>query len=317
MEENQLSSENRSAFVVTIEEQGTRLDVLLTSKFQELSRSHLQKIIANGLVMVNSKSTKANYKVQNEDVVSITFSEAKPVEILAEDIPLDILYEDKDIIVVNKPRGMVVHPATGNYQGTLVNALLDHCQDLSGINGEIRPGIVHRLDKDTSGVIVAAKNDHAHLNLAEQIKSRTASRKYIAIDHGNIAEEQGIINAPLGRHPSDRKKMAVTFSNSKEAITRFRVCERFVNFTLVECKLQTGRTHQIRVHMQYIGHPVVGDPKYGPEKKRFAIAGQALHSAELSLKHPTTGQDMLFTAPLPQDMTDILKQLQISKREER
>jgi 23S rRNA pseudouridine1911/1915/1917 synthase len=317
LEENQLSSDNRFDFVVTIEEQGTRLDVLLTSKFQELSRSHLQKIIASGLVIVNGKPTKANYKVQSEDAVSVTFSEAKPVEIVAENIPLDILYEDTDIIVVNKPRGMVVHPATGNYQGTLVNALLDHCQDLSGINGEIRPGIVHRLDKDTSGVIVAAKNDHAHLSLAEQIRSRTASRKYIAIVHGNIAEEQGIINAPLGRHPSDRKKMAVTFSNSKEAITRFRVCERFVNFTLVECKLQTGRTHQIRVHMQYIGHPVVGDPKYGPEKKRFAIAGQALHSAELSLKHPTTGQDMLFTAPLPQDMTDILKQLQISKREER
>ncbi|MBP2635665.1 MAG: rluD 2 [Firmicutes bacterium] len=312
-----MSSDNMSTFVVTTEEQGTRLDVLLRSKFPELSRSHLQKIIASGLVAVNGKASKANYKAQSEDRISITFSEAKPVEIVAENIPLDILYEDTDIIVVNKPRGMVVHPATGNYQGTLVNALLDHCQDLSGINGEIRPGIVHRLDKDTSGVIVAAKNDHAHLSLAEQIKNRTASRKYIAIVHGNIAEEQGIINAPLGRHPSDRKKMAVTFSNSKEAITRFRVCERFVNFTLVECKLQTGRTHQIRVHMQYIGHPVVGDPKYGPEKKRFAIAGQALHSAELSLKHPTTGQDMLFTAPLPQDMADILKQLQISRREEK
>lgn len=317
MTETQISSDNMSTFAVTTEEQGTRLDVLLTSRFQELSRSHLQKIIASGLVTVNGKAAKANYKVQSEDSVAIIFSEAKPVEIVAENIPLDILYEDTDIIVVNKPRGMVVHPATGNYQGTLVNALLDHCQDLSGINGEIRPGIVHRLDKDTSGVIVAAKNDHAHLSLAEQIKNRTASRKYIAIVHGNIAEEQGIINAPLGRHSSDRKKMAVTFSNSKEAITRFRVCERFVNFTLVECKLQTGRTHQIRVHMQYIGHPVVGDPKYGPEKKRFAIAGQALHSAELSLKHPTTGQDMLFTAPLPQDMADILKQLQISKREEK
>jgi 23S rRNA pseudouridine1911/1915/1917 synthase len=212
---------------------------------------------------------------------------------------------------------MVVHPATGNYQGTLVNALLDHCHDLSGINGEIRPGIVHRLDKDTSGVMVAAKNDHAHLNLAEQIKNRTASRKYIAIVHGNIAEEQGIINAPVGRHPADRKKMAVTFSNSKEAITRFRVIERYVNFTVVECKLQTGRTHQIRVHMQYIGHPVVGDPKYGPEKKRFAIKGQALHSAELSLIHPVTGENMHFTAPLPLDMASVLKQLPAYKREER
>lgn len=306
-----------SNFIVSDEMQGIRLDVLLASKFQDLSRSHLQKNIANGLVIVNGKTSKANYKVQADDIITITFAEAKPVEIVAQDIPLDILYEDTDIVVVNKPRGMVVHPATGNYQGTMVNALLEHCQDLSGINGEIRPGIVHRLDKDTSGVIVAAKNDLAHLSLAAQIKNRTASRKYIAIVHGNIAEEQGIINAPLGRHPSDRKKMAVTFSNSKEAITRFRVIERFVNFTLVECKLQTGRTHQIRVHMQYIGHPVVGDPKYGPEKKRFAIAGQALHSAELSLKHPVTGEDMLFTAPLPQDMADILTQLQGSKREER
>jgi len=316
LEENPLSNDNRSTFIVSTEEQGTRLDVLLTSKLQELSRSHLQKLIANGLVMVNGKTTKANYKVQSDDAVSITFSEAKPVEIIAENIPLDILYEDTDIIVVNKPRGMVVHPAVGNYQGTLVNALLDHCKDLSGINGEIRPGIVHRLDKDTSGVMVAAKNDHAHISLAEQIKNRTASRKYIAIVHGNIAEEQGIINAPLGRHQADRKKMAVTFSNSKEAITRFRVIERFINFTVVECKLQTGRTHQIRVHMQYIGHPVVGDPKYGPEKKRFAIAGQALHSAELSLKHPVTSKDMLFTAPLPQDMADILKQLEANRREE-
>ena len=239
------------------------------------------------------------------------------MEICAEDIPLDILYEDADIIVINKPRGMVVHPAAGNYAGTLVNALLEHCRDLSGINGEIRPGIVHRLDKDTSGVMVAAKNDRAHLNLAEQIKARTASRKYLAIVYGIIAEEQGIINAPIGRHASDRKKMAVTFSNSKEAITRFRVLERFVNYTLVECRLQTGRTHQIRVHMQYIGHPVVGDPKYGPEKKRFTIKGQALHSAELSLKHPVTGEDLLFIAPLPPDMAVIIEQLAASKREEK
>jgi 23S rRNA pseudouridine1911/1915/1917 synthase len=305
-----------SVLEATLEEQNIRLDVLLTSRFPDLSRSHLQKLITEGLVTVNGKVAKANYKTQAEDNISITFPEAKSVQILAEDIPLNILYEDADIIVVNKLRGMVVHPAAGNYQGTLVNALLEHCQDLSGINGEIRPGIVHRLDKDTSGVMVAAKNDHAHLNLAEQIKSRTAKRKYIAIVHGNIAEEQGIINAPIGRHPSDRKKMAVTFSNSKEAITRFRVVERFVNFTLVECKLQTGRTHQIRVHMQYIGHPVVGDPKYGPEKKRFTIEGQALHSVELSLKHPTTCEDMVFTAPIPLDMADIIKQLNAIKREE-
>lgn len=297
------------------DEQGLRIDVLLAKRFPELSRSHLQKLIADDLVTVNGKLIKANYKVQAEDSIRIIFPEAKPVEIAAEAIPLDILHEDADIIVINKSRGMVVHPAAGNYAGTLVNALLEHCQDLSGINGEIRPGIVHRLDKDTSGVMVAAKNDRAHIALAEQIKNRTASRKYVAIVHGTIAEEQGIINAPIGRHPSDRKKMAVTFSNSKEAITRFRVMERFINYTLVECKLQTGRTHQIRVHMQYIGHPVVGDPKYGPEKKRFAISGQALHSAELSLKHPISGEELLFTAPVPPDMADILTKLKALKRE--
>lgn len=267
----QIDNTNTQTLTVTQDEQGTRLDVLLTSRFPELSRSHLQKIVADGFVLVNNKQAKSNYKVQTNDIITISFPEAKPIEIQAEAIPLEVLYEDVDIIVINKPRGMVVHPAAGNYAGTLVNALLEHCKDLSGINGEIRPGIVHRLDKDTSGVMVAAKNDQAHLNLAEQIKNRTASRKYWAIVHGIIAEEQGIINAPIGRHPSDRKKMAVTFSNSKEAITRFRVIERFVNYTLVECKLQTGRTHQIRVHMQYINHPVVGDPKYGPEKRDLPL----------------------------------------------
>ncbi len=317
MENTQLIEGSKTLIEATDTEQGTRVDVLLARRFPELSRSHLQKLISDGLVAVNGKPIKSNYKAQTGDCISVAFPEAKPVEILAEAIPLDVLYEDTDIIVVNKPRGMVVHPAAGNYAGTLVNALLEHCQDLSGINGEIRPGIVHRLDKDTSGVMVAAKNDRAHIDLAEQIKNRTASRKYWAIVHGTIAEEQGIVNAPIGRHPSDRKKMAVTFSNSKEAITRFRVIERFINYTLVECKLQTGRTHQIRVHMQYIGHPVVGDPKYGPEKKRFAISGQALHSAELSLKHPGTGKDMLFTAPLPPDMAVILTQLEALKREEK
>lgn len=314
--EQQEKNSSLAMLAVTDNEQGVRLDVLLASRLGEFSRSRIQKLIADGLVLVNGRTAKANYKVQADDGIQIAFPEAKPVEIVAESIPLDILYEDADIIVVNKPRGMVVHPAVGNYQGTLVNALLDHCQDLSGINGEIRPGIVHRLDKDTSGVMVAAKNDHAHLNLSEQIKSRTASRRYLAIVHGNIVEEQGIINAPLGRHASDRKKMAVTFTNSKEAITHFGVVERFGNFTLVACKLQTGRTHQIRVHMKYIGHPVVGDPKYGPEKKPFAIKGQALHSAELSLKHPVTGEDMLFTAPLPADMAAILAKLKEQRREE-
>ncbi|BBB93014.1 MAG TPA: RluA family pseudouridine synthase [Methylomusa anaerophila] len=287
-------------------EKGTRLDVFIAAKIPSLSRSHIQRLIAAECVWVNSKTVKANYKVQINDKIEITIPEVEPIDVIPESIPLDILYEDQDIIVINKPRGMVVHPAAGNYRGTLVNALLEHCKDLSGINGVIRPGIVHRLDKDTSGVIVAAKTDRAHLNLAEQIKSRVASRKYLAIVHGNIIEEQGVINAPIGRHPSDRKKMAVTFSNSKEAVTRFRVLERFGNYTLVECKLLTGRTHQIRVHMSYIGHPVAGDPKYGPERRHFDIAGQALHSAELSIIHPVTGRPMSFSAPCPQDMTNIM-----------
>jgi 23S rRNA pseudouridine1911/1915/1917 synthase len=219
------------------------------------------------------------------------------------------LYEDEYVIVINKPRGMVVHPAVGNYSGTLVNALLEHCEDLSGINGEVRPGIVHRLDKDTSGVMVAAKNNQAHLSLTEQIKNRTASRRYLAIVYGNIKEDKGVINAPIGRHYVDRKRMAVTFENSKEAITNFQVLERFGQFTFVACKLKTGRTHQIRVHMAYIGHPVVGDPKYGPERRNFSIKGQALHSTELTFKHPVTGETMVFHAPLPEDMDRILLEL--------
>jgi 23S rRNA pseudouridine1911/1915/1917 synthase len=204
---------------------------------------------------------------------------------------------------------MVVHPAAGNYHGTLVNALLMHCQDLSGINGVARPGIVHRLDKDTSGVMVVAKTDQAHVSLAQQIKERSASRRYLAIVHGNIKEDTGVIDAPIGRHPIDRKRMAVVFTHSKPAVTKFGVLERFGNYTLVQCKLQTGRTHQIRVHMAYIGHPVVGDPKYGPARREFAIAGQALHSAELTFTHPATGQVMHFTAPLPMDMQQILASL--------
>ena len=236
--------------------------------------------------------------------------EAKPVEILPEDIPLDILYEDSDIIVVNKARGMIVHPATGIYTGTLVNALLYHCKDLSGINGEIRPGIVHRLDKDTSGVMVAAKNDAAHLNLAEQIRTKAAHRIYWAIVCGNIREEAGVIKGDIGRHPTDRKKMAIVHEHGKPAVTHFRVLERFGDYTLVECRLETGRTHQIRVHMASIGHPVLGDPKYGPRKTcPFAIKGQALHSLQLTLTHPRTREVMTFTAPLPEDMEKILKAL--------
>lgn len=287
-----------------------RLDVFLTNRLQDTTRSFVQKLIRDKQVTVNAKEAKANYRVQPGDIVKVIWPEPKTVDVLAEDIPLDILYEDEDIIVVNKARGMVVHPAAGNYQGTLVNALLEHCTNLSGINGEIRPGIVHRLDKDTSGVMVAAKNDRAHVSLAQQIKNRTAGRIYWAIVQGNIKEDTGTIYAPIGRHPTDRKKMAVTFSNSKEAITNFTVITRFGEYTLVECKLLTGRTHQIRVHMAYIGHPVVGDPKYGSPKSRFSIDGQALHGKKLRLEHPVTGQEMVFEAPLPDDMQSILNSLQ-------
>lgn len=289
---------------------GERIDILATRFLEGVSRSHVQKLIADGQVFINGKPIKANYKVQAGDLIEIGIPEAQPVEIVAEPIQLNILFEDNDVIVINKARGMVVHPAAGNYSGTLVNALLSHCDDLSGINGEIRPGIVHRLDKDTSGVMVAAKSDRAHVSLAQQIKDRTATRKYYAIVHGNVKEEQGIIDAPIGRHRIERKKMAVSFENSKEAITRFRVVKRFGSYTLVECRLLTGRTHQIRVHMSYIGHPVVGDPVYGPKKKHFSINGQALHAAELSFTHPVTGEALTFYAPIPDDMQQILSSLE-------
>jgi len=288
---------------------GERLDVFLTKYMNEVSRSTVQRLITNGDVTVNGKLVKSNYKVQNIDSVEVAMPGIKPLELMPEEIPLEVLYEDEDIIIVNKSRGMVVHPAVGNYNGTLVNALLEHCEDLSGINGIARPGIVHRLDKDTSGVMVVAKSDRAHISLAKQIKERSASRRYLAIVHGNIKEEQGVIKAPIGRHPTDRKRMAVTFLNSKEATTKFRVIERFGAYTLVECKLLTGRTHQIRVHMAYIGHPVVGDPKYGPDRRQFSIIGQALHSAELKIVHPVTEENMIFTANLPEDMELILREL--------
>lgn len=303
-----MTTEKQYCLQVSETEENQRIDIYL-AQHMGISRSHAQKIIAANQVWVNTKIVKANYKVACNDYVKAVLPEVQPAEIKAEAIPLSVVYEDDHMIIINKPRGMVVHPAAGNYSGTLVNALLEHCRDLSGINGVIRPGIVHRLDKDTSGVMVAAKTDQAHLNLALQIKDREASRKYIAIVHGNIKEEQGVINAPIGRHPVDRKKMAVVFANSKTAITNFKTVERFGNYTVVECKLETGRTHQIRVHMAHIGHPVVGDPKYGPEKSHFSINGQALHSAQLSLSHPVTGEKMCFSAPIPADMETIIASL--------
>lgn len=287
---------------------GTRLDVYLANQEENPSRASIQKMITDGLILVNNEIKRANYKLRVNDTISMTFEAPKEIEIVAENIALDILYEDSDIIVINKARGMVVHPAAGVYTGTLVNALLYHCHDeLSGINGKIRPGIVHRLDKDTSGVMVVAKNDFAHNDLALQIGSKSAIKEYVALVHGNITEEKGIINANIGRHKTDRKKMAVLTSGGKPATTVFHVLERYKNCTYVQCRLLTGRTHQIRVHMAYINHPLIGDPKYCNSKNKFNIEGQALHSLNLTIKHPRTKEEMTFTAPIPSDMQNLLK----------
>lgn len=305
--------ENVLSWTIEAEQAGERIDRFLQAENPDMSRAKIQKLIQDGFVTVNHSVVKSNYKLRNRDVIEFTIPEPTEVNIEAEDIALDILYEDSDMIIINKARGMVVHPAPGNYTGTLVNALLYHCDDLSGINGELRPGIVHRLDKDTSGVMVAAKNDISHQSLAIQIGEKTATRTYLTIVHGNMREDTGTVNAPIGRHPTDRKQMAVVEKNSKHAVTHFRVLERFGQYTFLECKLETGRTHQIRVHMAYIGHPVVADPKYSRSKVPFAIKGQALHSAELRLKHPTRGEEMVFTAPMPIDMEKILHKLRSQK----
>ena len=286
-----------------------RLDLFLVRRQPDLSRSYAQRLIVDGQVTVDGTARKANYKLRGGEEIVCTMPPAEEIEICAEDIPLDILYEDADIIVVNKARGMVVHPAAGIYAGTLVNALLWHCKDLSGINGTLRPGIVHRLDKDTSGVMVAAKNDMAHHYLARQIRDKDARREYRAIVHGNIVPRAGVITGDIGRHPTDRKKMAIVRENGKPATTHFEVLERFGDYTYAACRLETGRTHQIRVHMASIGHPLVGDPKYTAKKNPFAIVGQALHSLTLSLTHPRTEAKMIFTAPLPTDMEEILHTL--------
>ena len=297
----------------TADRDGERLDVFLARMDETLSRSRVQRLIADGHVMVDGKTPKASQRLSEGSTVAVEMPEPEATDILPEQIPLDILYEDEDVIVVNKARGMVVHPAAGVSRGTLVNALLAHCKDLSGINGALRPGIVHRLDKDTSGVMIAAKNDAAHRSLAEQIQQKTAKRVYWAILTGNIAEEEGVIHGAIGRNPKDRQKMAVVRENGKDATTKFRVLERFGAYTLVECRLMTGRTHQIRVHMAYIGHPVVGDPKYGAKKCPFSIEGQALHSKTLMFTHPRTGERMEFEAPLPEDMQMILDDLRGKK----
>ncbi|ADL68761.1 RluA family pseudouridine synthase [Thermoanaerobacterium thermosaccharolyticum] len=275
-----------------------RIDSFLASEL-DYTRSYLKKLILDGLVKVNGLLIKPNYKLKEGDSVDVNIPEAEEIDLSPENIPLDIIYEDDDIIVINKPQGMVVHPAPGNYSGTLVNALLYHCKNLSGINGELRPGIVHRLDKDTSGVMVVAKNDKAHLDLSNQIKERTILKKYIAIVEGVIKDDEGSIEAPIGRDHVERKKMAVT-EDGRYALTLYKVLERYKNNSLIEATIKTGRTHQIRVHMSYIGHPIVGDEVYGYKKQRFNLLGQALHSKLLGLVHPSKKIYMEFEAPIPE-----------------
>ncbi|NLM42456.1 MAG: RluA family pseudouridine synthase [Clostridiales bacterium] len=285
---------------------GKRMDVFLAEKIQEYSRSYLKKIIEEQLVTVCGEVKKANYKLKSGDKIKVLIPSPVNLEIKPEDIDIDVIYEDDILLVINKPQGMVVHPAHGNYSGTLVNALLKRCHGLSGINGVIRPGIVHRIDKNTSGLIVVAKTNEAHLDLSQQLKQHSIERKYVALLEGRLREEMGKIDAPIGRDPINRKKMAVTSKNSKNAVTYYRVLESFQSNTLIEAKLETGRTHQIRVHMSYIGHPVVGDPVYGYKKQRFKLEGQLLHAALLGFVHPTAKSYMEFTAPLPDYFKKIL-----------
>ena len=293
-------------------DQGIRIDRYLAEQLTDTSRSYLQKLIGDGQVTVNKKgSVKANYKVCGGDQIEVQIPEAVEPEVSAENIPLDILYEDEDLLVINKPKGMVVHPCPGHYNGTLVNALMYHCKEgLSGINGVMRPGIVHRIDQDTTGSLLVCKNDYARNFLAGQLKVHSITRKYRAIVHGNLREDNGTVNAPIGRHPVDRKKMAVNHKNGKQAVTHYQVLEHFGNYTYVECQLEAGRTHQIRVHMSSIGHPLLGDVTYGPAKCPFPhLQGQTLHAMALGFVHPKTKEYMEFTAPLPEYFEMLLKKL--------
>lgn len=300
-------------FRVTPGESGTRLDVFLAARQEGLSRSRLRELLDRGLVSVGGKQAKASYRVKGGEEVSLEVPPPRETAVQPEDIPLDIVFEDRDIIVINKPVGMVVHPAAGHSRGTLVNALLYHCRDLSGIGGERRPGIVHRLDKDTSGLLVAAKNDEAHQSLAAQLKERTMQRVYYALVHGMIQEGGATIEAPIGRHPRDRKKMAVT--RGREAVTSFTVLERAPGYTFLRLELKTGRTHQVRVHLAFIGYPVVGDQVYGPARSRAGLPGQALHAGNLGFSHPATGQSLVLKAPLPGFFHDLLEALGFSGKD--
>ncbi len=304
---------NNEIFHVDNDGAGRRLDVYLASSGDNLSRSYIQKLIGEGLIKVNGAEARANYRLKEGDEIAVEIPPPAELHVLPEQIELDIYYEDPDVIVINKPRGMVVHPAEGNFSGTVVNALLFHCRDLSGINGVLRPGIVHRIDKDTSGLLMAAKNDLAHELLAEQLKEHTVTRGYLALVHGSMRYDQGVINAPIGRDPRDRKKMAVTSRNSKNAITHYRVLDRAGNYTFLELRLETGRTHQIRVHLAHIGHPLVGDTRYGPARPHFGLEGQFLHAYLLGFIHPRENCYLEFKAPLPCVLLEVLKSLDLDK----
>lgn len=296
--------------LICSENNSIRIDKFLSEEMSEFTRSHIQKLLDEGFVLLNGKVPKSNTKVKTGDKIEVTFPEPEEIDVLPENIPLDIVYEDDFMLVVNKPQGMVVHPAAGNYTGTMVNALLYYCGDsLSGINGEKRPGILHRIDKDTSGLLLVAKNDIAHIKLSEQIKEHSLTREYFALVHGNIKEDSGTINAPIGRHPEDRKKMTITDKNSREAVTHFFVVERFGKYTLIRCRLETGRTHQIRVHMSKNGHPIVGDKTYGVKKEEFSLKGQLLHAHKVGFIHPKTEEYMEFSREVPEYFEEVLRKL--------
>lgn len=294
---------------ITVDEEsgGERLDKILSGVLCEYSRSFVQNLFSDGLVNCNKKAVSKSFKPKSGDIIEFTVPEPKEISLEPENIPLDIMYEDNDLLVVNKPRGMVVHPAPGNYSSTLVNALLWHCNgNLSGINGVIRPGIVHRIDKDTSGLLLVAKNDTAHISLSQQISVHSLDREYRAVIHGHLKQTEGVVDAPIGRSPSDRKKMCVTKQNSKNAVTHYNVIEEYKDFSFIKLKLETGRTHQIRVHMAYLGHPVAGDPVYGPKNGVTSLGGQCLHAGLLGFVHPITDEHIKIEASLPEYFTDFL-----------
>ena len=300
-----------SEFTVTEEIRGERIDTAVSDNFPDLTRSAVQKLIADENVLVNGTPVAKNYKVRTGDVIEVVIPEPTVMSAEPQNIPIDVLFEDDDLLVVNKPKGMVVHPAPGNPDGTLVNALMYHCAgSLSGINGVIRPGIVHRIDKDTSGLLIVAKNDFAHVDLAAQIKEHSFTREYRAVVHGNLKDDTGTISAPIGRNPKDRKKMAVTDKNSREATTHYEVIDRFDGYTYVKCRLETGRTHQIRVHMAYIGHPVAGDLVYGPKNTPTELRGQCLHAGLIGFIHPRSGEYLELEAPIPEYFEKFLRKLE-------